>query len=180
MEKGVKRKFTWFLHEWAGNRDGLNAREADGTLKPLKEYNGPLEDNGHQIAPDIDLPEGFMTNETIDFWDAIYEVSGKPFCDSEELALGSLNKSKYMLVPSNWAVDECPIESVGAGMHVYKVPTPTMVAVYALAKEQAKDLKFSDDDQIKWALLRLEAFKSGWFSPQKYTMLYHVQTSTKW
>ncbi|MFS7997927.1 hypothetical protein Hanom_Chr12g01147741 [Helianthus anomalus] len=52
MEKGVKRKFTWFLHEWAGNRDGLNAREADGTLKPLKEYNGPLEDNGHQIAPD--------------------------------------------------------------------------------------------------------------------------------
>ncbi|KAL9997037.1 hypothetical protein Hdeb2414_s0657g00930981 [Helianthus debilis subsp. tardiflorus] len=170
MEKGVKRKFTWFLNEWAGNRDGLNAREADGTLKPLKEYTGPLEDNGHQIAPDIAPPEGFMTNEMIDFWDEIYEVSRKPFYDSEELALGSLNKSEYMLVPSNWAVDECPIESIGSGMHVYKVPTPTMAAVYALAKEQAKDLKFSDDDQIKWALLRLEAFKSGWFARQKYTM----------
>ncbi|KAJ0558488.1 hypothetical protein HanIR_Chr07g0336891 [Helianthus annuus] len=40
-----------------------------------------------------------MTNEMIDFWDAIYEVSGIPFYDSEELALGSLNKSEYMLEP---------------------------------------------------------------------------------
>ncbi|XP_076893245.1 uncharacterized protein LOC143545206 [Bidens hawaiensis] len=57
---GGKRKFSWLIHEWVGNTDELNAREADGTLKPLKECTGSFQENGHQIGPGIDVPQGVL------------------------------------------------------------------------------------------------------------------------
>jgi hypothetical protein len=165
-----KRKFSWLTHEWAGATDEWNQREADGTLKAISNFTGAYKEGDFEIHAEKAVPEGFQTDAMIDHWNAIFEVNGRVFYDSERLALGSLSKSEYMLIPNNWNIDICPIENIGAGLASYQVKIPTMAAVYALAKKQAQNLKMTDDDQVRWALLRLEAFKAGWFDRQKYCM----------
>jgi len=164
-----KRKITWLLHEWAGEDEQRNVREADGTLKALTEYDGPVQDGDIEIDPSKEIPEAFITNEDMAYWDTLFSINGKAYYNPEELALGCLKQSEFMLIPSNWEVDLCPIEHVGAGLTKFTPSMATIGGVYVLAKEQAKELNMRADDQIKWAVLRMEAYKAGWYDRQKFT-----------
>lgn len=165
-----KRKVSWDISSWGGDLDEFNQRESDGTLKALKKFTGDINDPNGLINPDKPVPAYYDKDEIIDHLNSLFEVNGSVFYDAERYALGSLEKNEYMLIPNNWEIHLCPVDKVGSGLKGYNVPVPTMAAIYALAKEQAIELKFSEEDQIKWAVLRLEAFKAGWFDHQKFTM----------
>lgn len=164
-----KRKITWFTHEWAGDRDEYNERESNGTLKALKTYTGPMEEDGFLLTNESAIPESLYTDEVIEHWNAIHEVNGKVYYDAETQALGELEPAEYFLVPTNWELKICPVEHIGAGLNVFQCSMLEISAVYSLAKEQAASLGFSEEDRIKWATLRMEAYKAGWFNLQKYT-----------
>nr|GEY57971.1 hypothetical protein [Tanacetum cinerariifolium] len=59
---------------------------------------------------------------------------------------------------------------LGAGLEFYDPGLTVASGVYALAKAQALDFGWDNNKAIKWAVLRMEAFRAGWFDHQKYTM----------
>ncbi|GJS78952.1 RuvB-like protein 1 [Tanacetum coccineum] len=89
---------------------------------------------------------------------------------SEMNPLGTLEANQYMLIPSNWRIPICPINVIGAGLEFYNPGLTAASGVYALAKAQALDFGWDNNKAIKWAVLRMEAFRAGWFDHQKYTM----------
>ncbi|KAL4592761.1 hypothetical protein LXL04_005765 [Taraxacum kok-saghyz] len=108
-------------------------------------------------------------------------MSKKPYYDAETTATGDLDKREYFIIPSDWEVKVRPINDVGK-LHeaaYNEIDDLIMKSIYALAKEQAIELKIMrEDDQIKWACIRLEAFKAGWFDNQKFTIRKKVTTAT--
>lgn len=94
------------------------------------------------------------------------EINGRPFYDAEANALSSLPKNLYFLVPNSMDLPVCPLEAIGKGSHHFKVTIPMIVIVYALTKKQYETV--DSNATIKWATLRMEAFKEGWFDSQKH------------
>jgi hypothetical protein len=101
----------------------------------------------------------------------MYEVNGDPCNDAQSLALGSLTKAEYFLMPDTIQFEPCGVDNICRGPAYWKPDRKLVSQVYALAKAQALQLGITGDRQIKWAVLRTQAFSAGWYHAQKYSRL---------
>lgn len=83
------------------------------------------------------------------------------------VGMGYVGEIYYMLIPVEVNITVCEPVNVGRGSRYYEVDDATVAAVYVLAKNQYLAEKGSEEeDAIKFAVLRTEMFKAGWFDNQ--------------
>lgn len=164
---GTKRKFDWYLRKYADQDDALNQRETDGTLKPLKEVPDFIDNDGYNYDDKAIPGKLYYSERYLKICQHMAEVNGGSFYDAEATALGDMERRFYFLVPAEWKGLICPVENVGKGLMYYDPPQHICAGVYALAKAQMKEQSYEDTVAIKWATLRVAAFKAGWFDNQK-------------
>lgn len=74
-------------------------------------------------------------------------------------------------MPDTIQYEPCTVDSICRGPAFWKPDRKLVSEVYALAKAQALQLGIAGDRQIKWAVLRAQAFSAGWYHGQKYSRL---------
>jgi hypothetical protein len=163
---GVKRKFSWFLKDYQKDTDDYNPRNDDGTLKDLESYPVFKDDDGVEYNESGEVPAFMQVEDYYEVWEQLNDVNGQPFYDAEANAIGAIPKFLYMYIPVNWKSIVREAKKVGASSLGLEQSIAVIAGVYALAKEQWTGT--NEDEKIKWATLRMEAFKAGWFDNQKY------------
>jgi hypothetical protein len=94
---------------------------------------------------------------------ALYEVNGQDAYSNEAMSLGKLRVEEYLAIPNNAVLPDVHPADVG-GPDVRDHFRPEFLAqVYALNKLRAPP----GSDPVKYATVRLEAVKMGWFAGQK-------------
>lgn len=151
-----KKKFSWHLTDFLqGNDDPYNQRNDDGTLKPLTTH--------------IGFTDNITPSPFLEFMEEMAHLNSSPAYDAESIALGDLPWKYYFLVPANYNIKICALDCFGKGIDKYDPGNHVVAGVYALAKQQYLSLDNNDEESsIKWAVLRTEAFKAGWYANQKF------------
>jgi len=85
------------------------------------------------------------------------EINGQDAYNTTDAILGKLNKSEYLLLPEGYQIPEVKAEEVGTPKAAEKFSLSFLAQVYSLNKTVVTD------DQVRFALARMEAVKMGWF-----------------
>lgn len=104
-----------------------------------------------------------MTDVAQSLYDFLQEVNGQDAYSTETVALGRLRREEYLALPRGVHFDVIDVRTVGSGEVGCRFDLETVYQIYALNKARAPE----GEDAIKYALVRLEAVKMGWFSRQR-------------
>jgi hypothetical protein len=151
---------------------GARASAFDENWKPIKPtaFQAFTLEGDIRIDPNADeLPEGLKTPDFFNTIDSLAETNGSDCYDAETFTLGMIEDSEYMLFPNSMKWTEVD-NNVVCCSFAKQDPNPIIMAmIYALNKEQARSLGMSDEEQIKWGVIRCQAYAAGWFAGQRYT-----------
>ncbi|KAM3311842.1 hypothetical protein ACQJBY_032070 [Aegilops geniculata] len=167
LQQTISKRPKFCLEEI--HRTGHPEVDAKGKSVPSATHPGfPTEDE-LKLAGVSATPEEYQ--EFLKTMEMMYETYENPCYDAEGLALGSLKRSEYFLMPDTIPYEPCTVDSICRGPAFWKPDWKLVSQVYALAKAQALQLGIAGDRQIKWAVLRAQAFSAGWYHGQKYSRL---------
>lgn len=100
----------------------------------------------------------------------LQDVNGQDAYSVTAMALGTLRKSEYLLLPDDMRTERWPTNPAMVGAPWDPVTSVVkfrdFVQIYALNKEAGKESK----DPVFFGLLRAEAVKMGWYQGQKEVM----------
>lgn len=119
---------------------------------------GKLPLNTNPRAEGID-----MTKEISDLLAKLDEINGQDAYSSETVSSGKLRPDQYLALPKNFEIYRAPLNEVGTADIHKKFTYLFIMQVYALNKTRCSD----PNNAIRFALLRMEAVKMGWFDNQK-------------
>ncbi|XP_037418957.1 uncharacterized protein LOC119283578 [Triticum dicoccoides] len=120
-------------------RPKLDIEEIYRTRHP-ELYQGFITDAGIRVTEDSPIPEECQTEEFLEAMEILEEINGAPCYDAESLALGSLKKAEYFLMPDTIQFEPCAVDSICRGSAFWKPDRKLLSQVYALAKVQALQL----------------------------------------
>lgn len=157
------------LRELVESRRGKQERDARGKPKNPTSFSNEFKEHGtvYKYSAEMELP--FADDTLQQAIDVISEVNGMPCLDPEHIALGGVTEEEYFLCPNTIDFEVCPPEKALRGIYVYNSNMLFNAQIYTLAKNQARNLKLTEDQQVKWAFLRVQAFNAGWYDNQKYS-----------
>lgn len=121
------------------------------------------------FASDVPVPAQVTSEKTRtilrDFAVTLAEINGGDTYSTVAISVGTFNRKHGMVLPKGMAFPKIPAAEVCRDGTAAKFKLLFTAQVYALNKARAP----AGEDAIKWALLRMEAVKSGWFENQTET-----------
>jgi len=93
--------------------------------------------------------------------EALEQINGQDAYSSEAQALGRVNQSNWMAIPKGMAYTAPDLKDLGSSKAALMADRKFLAQVYALNKARCS----RQQDAPKYALLRMEAVKAGWYRP---------------
>lgn len=107
------------LQQRIAKRPKFNIEEIYRTRHP-ELYQGFITDDGIRVTKDSPIPEEYQTEEFLEAMEILEEINGAPCYDAESLALGSLKKAEYFLMPDTIQFEPCAVDSICRGPAFWK------------------------------------------------------------
>jgi hypothetical protein len=119
----------------------------------------PEEEEGELDAHEI---PAYLSEDKRKLLQNLLDINGQDAYSVQTAALGALRTNEYLVLPEGMFIPKTGAKKVGGPSCFSKMSVATMAQVFALNKAVAPQ----DEDANRFAMLRLEAVKMGWYCGQ--------------
>jgi len=149
-----------------GARPQTQTRGAEGTPRTTRTPEG----NDEAIRAQIGQLPADLTDDQKSLLMELAEINGQDSYDSLAAGIGKLKRDEYLVLPLGLALPTVPAGYVGKPRAHRHLDINHWAAIYALNKAACP----AGADAPRFALLRLEAVKAGWYDGQREVVFREV------